>query len=112
MRALGLSLVILSLCLSMGGVASRTLADPAGVAKASPAEGQAPAQCRVAKPRGSWMSRVEISDRSAEKNFVPLNSQGYNYGEPGVWRPPLATGHTPLPADVPGRSVPAAPAKP
>ncbi len=112
MRALGLSLVILSLCLSIGGVASRTLADPAKAAKLSPADTQAPAQCRAAEPLRSWTTSVQISDRSIEKRFVPLNGQGYNYGEPGVWRPPLATGHTPLPADVPGGSVPAAPAKP
>ena len=111
MRALGLSLVILSLGFSTGGVALRSNAEPDRAAKASPAGGEAPSQCRVAQPR-SWHVAVGARDRSAARSFVPLNGQGYNYGESGVWRPPVATAHTPPAAGVPGRDpVPAAPAK-
>jgi hypothetical protein len=99
MRALGLSLVVISLCFSTGGVALRSHAGPEAAAKA-PADDAEQAQCRAPRTRSASATLV-IPDRDAAKSFVPLNGQGYNYGDPGAWRPPVANGRTPPPAGVP-----------
>ena len=84
MRALGVTLVTLALVLGAGGVARRPLADT----NAAPAEGATPAEsadtggsCKNLPP--PRVVEIDMSKFQPPKDFVSLNSRGYNYRQPG-----------------------------
>jgi len=91
MRALGTSVVILSLAFSAGGVAYRTQAGP----QVAAAESSAPSaldsqQCEVESPVAPKPFVLDLGKLPSQANDAvqPLNRSGYNYREPGIWYPP------------------------
>ncbi len=77
MRAFGVTLVTLALVLGAGGVARRPLADTSS--GGTLADRQEIGTCKpTPRPRA-----VEIDTSNAPKDFVSLNTRGYNYRQPG-----------------------------
>ena len=86
MRALGVTLVTLALVLGAGGVARRPLADTssdakAGATPATPAEGADGGTCKNLPP--PRVVEIDMAKVQVPKDFVSLNSRGYNYRQPG-----------------------------
>lgn len=78
MRAFGVTLVMLALVLGAGGVARRPLADTSS--GTPPAADRAEiGTCKPSPPPRV----VEIDTSNAPKDFVSLNTRGYNYRQPG-----------------------------
>ena len=94
MRAIGPSVVILSLIFTAGGVAYRTQAGPQVQADmtlvADSAGGHDASQCEVVDgppPRPFSLDLSKLPAKAGEA-VMPLNGTGYNYREPGLWQPP------------------------
>jgi hypothetical protein len=77
MRAFGVTLVTLALVLGAGGVARRPLADTSSGGPA--ADSAEIGTCKPSPPPRV----VEIDTSNAPKDFVSLNTRGYNYRQPG-----------------------------
>lgn len=79
MRVLGVTVVMLALVLGAGGVARRPLADDAP--SAPPAESAESGTCKpTPQPRAV---EIDLSKTQPPKDFVSLNTRGYNYRQPG-----------------------------
>ena len=88
MRALGVTLVTLALVLGAGGVARRPLADTSSGTAPAPAESAKPAEsadtggsCKNLPP--PRVVEIDMAKFPAPKDFVSLNTRGYNYRQPG-----------------------------
>ena len=118
MRFLGTALVVLAFLLSSGGVAYTQAGPEAAKLEESiavnvPLEVQG--QCKLREPRRQENRQIDLSklQNRAPEGFVSLNGQGYNYGDPGVWRPEVPNRNSTPPPGVPQAPVPnAIPASP
>jgi hypothetical protein len=106
MRFLGTALIVLALLFSSGGVAYTQAGSEAGQNGESyavnvPLEVQG--QCRLKDPTHHETRAVDLSEleKRAPQGFVSLNGQGYNYGDPGVWRPQVPNRNSTPPPGVP-----------
>jgi len=94
MRALGMSVIIISLALSTGGVAYRTQAGPqvAAADSSAPSAGAHDSQqCEVESPVAPKPFVLDLGTLPSQVDDAvvrPLNRNGYNYREPGIWYPP------------------------
>jgi len=106
MRFLGTALIVLALLFSSGGVAYTQAGPEAGQNGGSHAVNvplEVQGQCKLTDPTRPEARVVDLSqlEKRAPQGFVPLNGQGYNYGDPGVWRPEVPNRNSTPPPGVP-----------
>ena len=88
MRALGFTLLAISVLLGTGGVAVQSAADAGGATAAAPA-GSAPADPAQCPVSGASEARTPVRTTPVqavapgERQVIILNTRGYNYRRPG-----------------------------